>query len=176
MIGARNLKKNGNSLVGGCWSGWFSHFFLCLLSLLNSYSQMFSSRQAEKWLFSRSSRCFCTCDHELKKVDAKTNLAKSQKFKFTRVMKMSFIAPLLHCKPYWNSQRFWNNDVKVRFGSNQGLWLASFECILGNTPHATLWPSIISNQSAIAVQDQHCYSGQTNLGSVFLFAYLHTDD
>ena len=83
MIGARNLKKNGNSFVGG-WSGWLSHFFLCLLSLLNSYSQMFSSRQAEKWLFSRSSRCFCTCDQKLKKVDAKINLAKTQKCLFLK--------------------------------------------------------------------------------------------
>ena len=103
MIGARNLKKNGNSFVGGC-SGWFSHFFLCLLSLLNSYSQMFSSRQAEKWLFSRSSRCFCTCDQKLKKVDAKINLAKTQKCLFLKSFHscftnslefMSFIAPLL---------------------------------------------------------------------------------
>ena len=103
MIGARNLKKNGNSFVGG-WSGWLSHFFLCLLSLLNSYSQMFSSRQAEKWLFSRSSRCFCTCDQKLKKVDAKINLAKTQKCLFLKSFHscftnslefMSFIAPLL---------------------------------------------------------------------------------
>ena len=41
-----------------------AHFFLCLLSRLNSYSQMFSSRQAEKWLLSRSSRCFCTCNQQ----------------------------------------------------------------------------------------------------------------
>ena len=85
--------------------------------------------------------------------------------KFTRVHE--FHCPIIALQTILKLSEVWNIDVKVRFGSNQGLWLASFECILGKAPSAIPWSSIIPNQSATAEQGQHF---------VFLFAYLHTDD